>query len=106
MILIVVKWPVKPEYADSWLDIVGDFTRSTRAEAGNKFFEWSRSVDDKNTYVLVEGFEGQDAAVAHVSSEHFKTAVATLGAYISDNPRIINVQDASDWGPMAEISPH
>jgi len=56
--------------------------------------------------VLVEGFEGQDAAVAHVGSDHFKWAVANLGAYISDNPQIINVQDASDWGPMAEISPH
>jgi quinol monooxygenase YgiN len=106
MIFIVVKFPVKPEYADSWPDIVADFTRGTRGEAGNKFFEWSRSIDDRNTYVLVEGFEGQDAAAAHVSSEHFKTAVATLGEYITDNPRIINVQDAADWGPMAEIQPH
>jgi quinol monooxygenase YgiN len=106
MIFIVVKFPVKPEFADSWPDIVADYTKNTRGEAGNWFFEWSRSLDDKNTYVLVEGFEGQDAAVAHVGSDHFKWAVANLGAYISDNPRIINVQDASDWGPMAEISPH
>jgi quinol monooxygenase YgiN len=106
MILIVVKWPVKPEHAENWPDIVADYTANTRAEAGNRFFEWSRSLEDKNTYVLVEGFDGQDAAVAHVGSDHFKWAVENLGAYISDNPWIINVQDASDWGPMAEISPH
>jgi quinol monooxygenase YgiN len=106
MIFIVVKFPVKPEHADSWPDIVADFTSGTRGEAGNKFFEWSRSLDDPNTYVLVEGFEGQEAAGAHVGSAHFKTAVATLGEYLTDNPRIINVQDAADWGPMAEIAPH
>ncbi|MEU4521400.1 putative quinol monooxygenase [Amycolatopsis sp. NPDC024027] len=106
MIFIVVKFPVKAEHAENWPDLVADYTAKTRAEAGNRFFEWSRSLEDKNTYVLVEGFDGQDAAVAHVGSDHFKWAVENLGAYISDNPRIINVQDASDWGPMAEISPH
>jgi len=106
MIFIVVKFPVKAEHAENWPGIVADYTANTRAEAGNRFFEWSRSLEDKNTYVLVEGFDGQDAAVAHVGSDHFKWAVENLGAYISDNPRIINVQDASDWGPMAEISPH
>lgn len=105
MIFIVVKFPVKPEYSDSWIDIVSDFTKSTRAEDGNVFFDWSRSVDDRNEYLLVEGFRDGDAGGAHVSSDHFKTAVATLGAYISAAPKIINVQDASDWGPMAEIQP-
>ena len=74
MIFIVVKFPVKPEHAEAWPDIVADYTKNTRGEAGNRFFEWSRSLDDKNTYVLVEGFEGQDAAVAHVGSDHFKWA--------------------------------
>lgn len=105
MIFIVVKFPVKPEYADEWPDLVADFTRGTRSEDGNMFFEWSRSVDDRNTYVLVEGFRDGDAGGHHVSTPHFKTAVSTLGKYLADTPSIINVQDASDWGPMAEIQP-
>lgn len=56
--------------------------------------------------MLVEGFDGQDAAVAHVGSGHFEWAVENLGAYLAGNPQISNVQDASDWGPMTEISPH
>ncbi|HOZ57019.1 MAG TPA: putative quinol monooxygenase, partial [Nakamurella multipartita] len=71
MIFITVKWPVKPEHADQWLDLVKDFTEATRAEPGNLWFDWSRSVDDPNEYVLVEAFQ-DDAAEAHVSAPHFK----------------------------------
>src|SRR5215471_16752954 len=56
VIFIVVKFTVRPEYAEGWLDLVADFTTSTRAEPGNVFFEWSRSVDDPHVYVLTEGF--------------------------------------------------
>ncbi len=46
MIFITVKFKVRPEYTDGWLDLVDDFTQATRAEPGNLWFEWSRSVDD------------------------------------------------------------
>ena len=69
MIFIVVKWPVRPEYADDWPAIVADFTEGTRGEVGNLFFDWSRSVDDPNEYVLIEAFR-DDAAEPHVTSEH------------------------------------
>ena len=31
MILIVVKFPVRPERAEAWLDLVAEFTRDVRA---------------------------------------------------------------------------
>ena len=46
MYLIVVKFKVKPEWTDRWMDLVGDFTRSTRQEPGKLWFEWSRSIDE------------------------------------------------------------
>ncbi|HVE30286.1 MAG TPA: antibiotic biosynthesis monooxygenase family protein, partial [Mycobacteriales bacterium] len=45
MILIVVKWTIRPEYADTWMERVADFTAGTRGEPGNIFFEWNRSVE-------------------------------------------------------------
>ena len=54
MIFICVKWKIKPEHADQWPEIARDFTEKTRAEEGNLFFEWSRSVEDPNQYVLIE----------------------------------------------------
>jgi quinol monooxygenase YgiN len=106
VIFIVVKFPVLPEKSDDWLSIVADFTAGVRAEPGNLFFDWSRSADDPNEWVVVEGYRDQDAAVAHVSSEHFKTAMATLPDVISATPRIINVQvPGEDFGEMAELKP-
>ena len=45
MILIVVKSKSKPDWSERWLDLVDDFTRATRAEPGNLWFQWSRSVE-------------------------------------------------------------
>ena len=105
MIFIVVKWAIKPEHAERWLDIVGDFTRSTRDEPGNLFFDWSRSMDDPAAFVLVEAFADGDAGAAHVGTEHFRTAMAELPQYLASTPEIINVEipGASGWSEMGEL---
>jgi quinol monooxygenase YgiN len=104
MILIVVKFPVKSEYSAGWLDSVAEFTASTRAEPGNIFFEWSRSVDEPDTYVVAEAFQ-DDAAEAHVTSEHFKTAMAWMPTQLRATPSIVNLQGpGTGWGPMGELS--
>jgi quinol monooxygenase YgiN len=106
MIFIVVKFPVRPERSDEWLSLVEDFTKATRAEPGNLFFEWSRSVEDPNEFVLVEGFADGAAGAAHVGSEHFKTAMAVLPDAISARPKIISHELPGDgWGPMGELAP-
>lgn len=107
MIFIVVKWKVRTEHAETWLDIVADFTEATRAEPGNLFFDWSRSVEDPTQYVLVEAFADDEAGSAHVNSEHFKKAVEQLASYVAEKPEIINVTipDASGWSEMGEITP-
>jgi quinol monooxygenase YgiN len=106
MIFIVVKWPIKPEHADNWLTLCGDFTAATRAEEGNLFFDWSRSADDPQEWVLVEGFRDGDAGAAHVGSPHFTTATQELGRYLAATPRIISQEiPATDWSELAEIQP-
>jgi quinol monooxygenase YgiN len=106
LIFIVVKFPVRPDHSDGWPSFVEDFTRSTRAEPGNIFFEWSRSVDDPDQYVLLEAFRDGEAGQAHVSSEHFKAAMALLPDGISKTPEIINIEVPGDsWSRMAELQP-
>ena len=51
-----------------------EFTEATRAEPGNLWFDWSRSLDDPTEYVLVEAFRDGEAGAAHVQSEHFAAA--------------------------------
>jgi quinol monooxygenase YgiN len=104
MILIVVKHPVRPEYADDWPTLVAAFTDATRAEPGNISFEWSRSVDDPNIYVLVEAFNDSDAGAAHVNSTHFKAAVARMPDLLAARPQIIYADiTAEGWMPMVEF---
>ena len=104
MIFIVVKFEVKDEYAERWPEIVADFTAATRQEPGNKWFDWSRSLDNPNEYVLVEAFE-EDAAEAHVNSEHFQKMTEQFPQYLVKTPRIISRQiDGDSWGAMGELN--
>jgi quinol monooxygenase YgiN len=106
MILIVVKWKIRPERTDAWLDEVEKFTQGTRSEPGNLFFEWSRSVDDPNTFVLVEGFVDTDAGGAHVGTEHFKAAMEWIPDWVAEKPKIIHMNAPGDgWGEMGEVTP-
>ena len=103
MILINVKFPVKPEHADDWPEIVREFTQATLAEPGNKWFEWSRSIEDPNTYVLIEAFTDEGAG-PHVNSEHFQKMQEEFPQYLSATPQIVSHQVEGDgWGPMGEL---
>ncbi len=105
MIFITAKFRVLPEHAADWPAISEAFTTATRGEPGNLWFDWSRSLDDADEYVLVEAFRDDEAAIAHVTSDHFKTAQATLPQYLVETPRIINFKlDQSDWSELAELA--
>jgi quinol monooxygenase YgiN len=104
MIFIAVKFKVKPEYADTWTQLVGDFTQATRGEAGNLWFDWSRSIDDPEEYVLLEAFK-DDAAEAHVKSDHFQKFTSEAANYLQETPQIRNtVLEGDDWERMGEIT--
>ncbi|HVT69270.1 MAG TPA: putative quinol monooxygenase [Trebonia sp.] len=103
MIFITAKWQVKPEYADRWPEITKEFTEATRNEPGNKWFDWSRSLDDPNEYVLTEAFE-DDAAAAHVNSDHFKKAQQTLPPHLVHTPKIVSTAvGQDDWSALGEL---
>ena len=105
MIFITAKFPVKPEFADRWPEISGAFTAATRAEAGCLWFDWSRSLDNPNEYVLVEAFRDGDAGAAHVGSAHFKQAQRDLPQYLSETPKIVSqTVDQDGWSELGELA--
>ncbi len=104
MIFITAMFSIRPEHADNWPEITRAFTEATRAEPGNLWFEWSRSLDDPTQYVLVEAFVDGDAGAAHVGSDHFRDATANLTSYLVETPRIVSQQiDQSDWSELGEM---
>ncbi|MFI9455077.1 putative quinol monooxygenase [Amycolatopsis sp. NPDC052450] len=105
MIFITAKFRVRPEHADRWPEIARDFTEATRAEPGCLWYDWSRSLDDPNEYVLVEAFRDDDAGAAHVGSEHFRTAQRELPRYLAETPRIVNAKvDQDGWSELGELA--
>jgi quinol monooxygenase YgiN len=105
MIFIAAKFRVRPEDADRWPEIAADFTAATRAEPGCLWFDWSRSVEDPNEYVLVEAFRDGDAGAAHVQSDHFKAAQRRIPQHLVETPRVVNFMiDQSDWSELGEMA--
>jgi len=103
MIFITVKHLIRRRYADDWPELVADFTAATRAEPGNLWFEWYRSVDDPNVYVLIEAFRDSAAGEAHVNSAHFKAAAEQLRNWLADVPEVVHVETPGDtWSRVSE----
>lgn len=103
MIFIVAKHQVKPEYVNRFPELIHDFTEATRAEEGNVFFEWSRSLEDPHEFVLMEAFR-DGAAEAHVTSAHFAAALEAMRPALAATPKIISRQvDGEGWDEMGEL---
>jgi quinol monooxygenase YgiN len=104
MIFITAKFRVQPADADRWPDITDDFTSATRQEPGCLWFEWSRSVDDPDVYVLVEAFRDGEAGAAHVQSDHFRAAQSSLPPHLVETPQIVNFAvPQDDWSRLGEM---
>jgi quinol monooxygenase YgiN len=106
MIFIVVRHRVRLEHADDFPRLVESFTAASRAEPGTISFEWSRSTGDPAVYFLVEAFRDAAAGEAHVSSGHFKTAIAQMPGLLAEPPEIVYADvPAGGWSRMAELQP-
>lgn len=105
MIFIVVKFDVAEEHRESWPAITEEFTKATRAEEGNLWFDWSRSLDNPSEYVLVEAFRDQQAGVEHVKSDHFNAGLAAMRPVLRTTPRIVHADIPADgWSKMGELA--
>jgi quinol monooxygenase YgiN len=105
MIFITARFRVLPESADRWPEIADGFTRATRGEPGCLWFDWSRSVEDADEYVLVEAFRDDAAGAAHVQSEHFRVATQDLPRHLAETPRVINMTvPQDDWSLLGEMA--
>ena len=104
MILINVRFAPLPEYVESFREVVAEFTEASRAEDGCLFFDWYRSTDNPDEYLLIEAFK-DDAAEAHVNSQHFKDAQELFPKVLKETPTIINtlIEGKTEWDTMAEF---
>lgn len=107
VILIMVKFPVRPEKTDEWLELADFYTRAVQAEPGNVFFQFSRSLDDENEYVCIEGFLNGEAGAEHMKQDHVARFMSTAPDLVSARPKIIYVDadEVAGFVEMGEIAP-
>jgi quinol monooxygenase YgiN len=68
-------------------------------------FDWYRSADDPNLWVLIEVFTDEDAGKAHVESAHFAAASESMPRWLAAAPEIIHVEvPGDDWSAVSEGS--
>jgi quinol monooxygenase YgiN len=107
MILIVVKFPIRPDKNAEWLELADYYAKAVNAEPGCVFFEFSRSLDDENEYVTVEGFQDDAAGKEHMKQPHVDRFVSTMPDIVSARPKIIYVdaEEIEGFVDMGEITP-
>lgn len=104
MIFGVIKFNVKPEWSERWLVLNAELTEATRNEPGNLWFEWSRSVDNPNQFVLLEAYQ-DDATEAHMSSDHFRNGMQKMPQALASTPVMISEKTvANSWSPIEALA--
>jgi quinol monooxygenase YgiN len=109
MYVAVGKFMVQPEWADQWMELVSELTEKTKAEAGCRWFEWTRSMDEPNDFLLVEGFDDGTHRL-HAESEYVGRLLPGLLEKLREPvPRFIVAQlpNADGWltagAPLPEL---
>jgi quinol monooxygenase YgiN len=107
MILITVKFPIRPDKTAEWLELADSYASAVRAEPGNRFFQFSRSLHDENEYVCIEGFADAAAGQVHMQQDHVSQFMATMPDIVSARPKIIYVDadEVEGFVEMGEIAP-
>jgi quinol monooxygenase YgiN len=107
VILIIVKFPIRPDRQSEWEELSSFYANAVNAEPGCVFFEFSRSLDDPQTYVAIEGFVDGAAGAEHMKQDHVARFMAEMPDIVSARPQIIYVdaEEVTGFGPMGEIAP-
>lgn len=106
MILINIKFPIRPDRMDEWLKLADSYAKDVNAEDGCLFFQFSRSLDDENEFVCIEAFVDGDAGAAHVKQPYVKKFFDVAPDLVAAQPKIIYIDTPHDgFAPMGEIQP-
>ena len=106
MILITIKFQIRPEKIDEWVALADSYARDVNTEDGCLFFQFARSLDNDSEFVCIEGFRDAEAGAAHVKHSYAKDFFDTAPDLVAVQPQIIYIDVPHDgFGPMGEIQP-
>jgi quinol monooxygenase YgiN len=106
MILINIRMQIRPEKVDEFLAVASAYSKDVNSEEGCLFLSFSRSINDENEFICIEGFRDGDAGAAHVAHDYVKKFFEVAPDLVATQPQIIYIDTPHDgFGGMGEIQP-
>jgi quinol monooxygenase YgiN len=89
MITFVAHCPVKPENAEAFAAAMAEMAGNVRQhEPGAVYYEFSRSVDDPNVFLVIEVYADEDAFKAHWKTDYIRPSIAKTQPLMDGPPRV------------------
>lgn len=89
MITFVAHCPVKPECAEAFEAAMTEMAENVRQhEPGAVYYEFSRSVDEPNVFLVIEVYADEAAFKAHWKTDFIRPSIAKTQPLMDGPPRI------------------
>jgi quinol monooxygenase YgiN len=89
MITFIAHLRVKPENAAAFEALMAHVAQMTRAhEPGVAYYDFARSADEPDTYVVVEVYRDAQAHAGHMASSWVRESLPPSAALIEGRPHI------------------
>lgn len=104
MIYTIQKFKIKPEWSDKVMGLLAESGRATAAEEGCLWYHWSRSVEDPNEFILLDGFRDMAAIEFHLATDYGKEAFATITPMLAEEPTYLytTAEGTESWSKFSD----
>lgn len=90
MITFIAHLQVPSEHASAFEELMSDVTASTlENEPGVAYYGFAKSVEDPDTYVVIEVYRDQDACVAHGGTPWVRESVPKMLQLTNGLPQLV-----------------
>lgn len=97
MITFITHSRVSSENAAAFEAVIFDMCAKVREnEPGVVYYDFARSVDDPDTYVVIEVYRDEAALLAHAETDYFKASVSQASRLIESGKKYDIKQYVSD----------
>ncbi|MDT8716937.1 antibiotic biosynthesis monooxygenase [Clostridium sp. 19966] len=97
MIVKNVTFYIKAEYVDEFIAATIENQNNSRKEEGIAHFEFFKSEENPQKFLLYEVYTTEEAVEKHLETEHFKKWIETVEGYF-EKPR-----DRQVYVPITDI---
>jgi quinol monooxygenase YgiN len=85
---IIARFLARDGHAEEVADLLRGFVEPSRAEDGCFFYDLYRDRENRNLFVIVDGWRDDAAFAAHAASVHVAGILAALAPHLDGDPVI------------------